>query len=74
MALSRLLWAAPPRWQKNARVRKQWELDGLVARDMELDMLFGRLYEDNVSGKDAFEVPDCRKIPEPDIFWKRKRA
>ena len=36
---------------ENARVRKQRELDGLVARDKELDMLFERLYEDNVSGK-----------------------
>ena len=36
---------------ENDRVRKQWELDGLVARDKELDALFERLYEDNVSGK-----------------------
>ncbi len=36
---------------ENARVRKQRELDGLLARDKELDMLFERLYEDNVSGK-----------------------
>ena len=36
---------------ENARVRKQRELDGLVARDKELDMLFERLYEDNVAGK-----------------------
>ena len=36
---------------ENARVRKQRELDGLLARDRELDMLFERLYEDNVSGK-----------------------
>ena len=27
------------------------ELDALLARDKELDMLFERLYEDNVSGK-----------------------
>ena len=33
------------------RVRKQRELDGLLARDKELDMLFERLYEDNVAGK-----------------------
>ena len=33
------------------RVRKQRELDALLARDKELDMLFERLYEDNVSGK-----------------------
>ena len=36
---------------ENARVRKQRELDGLLARDKELDMLFERLYEDNVAGK-----------------------
>ncbi len=35
----------------NDRARKQRELDGLVARDKELDALFERLYEDNVSGK-----------------------
>lgn len=33
------------------RARKQRELDGLLARDKELDLLFERLYEDNVSGK-----------------------
>ena len=33
------------------RVRKKRELDGLLARDRELDTLFERLYEDNVSGK-----------------------
>ena len=33
------------------RARKQRELDSLLARDKELDMLFERLYEDNVSGK-----------------------
>ena len=33
------------------RTRKQRELDTLLARDKELDMLFERLYEDNVSGK-----------------------
>ncbi|MDO4315429.1 MAG: recombinase family protein, partial [Oscillospiraceae bacterium] len=36
---------------ENDRARKQRELDGLVARDKELDMLFERLYEDNVAGK-----------------------
>ena len=36
---------------ENSRMRKQRELDGLVARDKELDMLFERLYEDNVAGK-----------------------
>lgn len=36
---------------ENERVRKKRELDGLLARDRELDTLFGRLYEDNVSGK-----------------------
>lgn len=35
----------------NDRARKQRELDGLLARDKELDLLFERLYEDNVSGK-----------------------
>ena len=36
---------------ENDHARKQRELDGLMARDKELDMLFERLYEDNVSGK-----------------------
>ena len=36
---------------ENGRIRKQRELDTLTARDLELDMLFERLYEDNVSGK-----------------------
>ncbi len=36
---------------QNDRARKQRELDGLLARDKELDVLFERLYEDNVSGK-----------------------
>ena len=31
--------------------RKMRELDWLLARDKMLDMLFERLYEDNVSGK-----------------------
>ena len=33
------------------RGRKQRELDALLARDKELDILFERLYEDNVAGK-----------------------
>ncbi|MDR1132451.1 MAG: recombinase family protein, partial [Oscillospiraceae bacterium] len=33
------------------RARKQRELDGLLARDRELDTLFERIYEDNVAGK-----------------------
>lgn len=33
------------------RAKKQRELDALLARDKELDKLFERLYEDNVSGK-----------------------
>ena len=33
------------------RARKQRELNALLARDKELDMLFERLYEDNVAGK-----------------------
>ena len=36
---------------ENDRVRKQRELNSLLARDKELDMLFERLYEDNVAGK-----------------------
>ena len=36
---------------ENERVRKKRELDALLARDRELDALFERLYEDNVSGK-----------------------
>ena len=36
---------------ENTTLRKQRELDTLTARDRELDMLFERLYEDNVSGK-----------------------
>ncbi len=37
--------------EENGRIRKQRELDALTARDRELDMLFERLYEDNVAGK-----------------------
>ena len=33
------------------RARKQRELDGLLARDRELDMLFERIYEDMVNAK-----------------------
>ena len=36
---------------ENDRVRKQRELETLLARDKELDVLFEKLYEDNVSGK-----------------------
>lgn len=36
---------------ENDRVRKQRELNTLLTRDKELDMLFERLYEDNVAGK-----------------------
>ena len=36
---------------ENERVRKKRELDALLARDRELDTLFERLYEVNVSGK-----------------------
>ena len=36
---------------ENTALRKQRELDTLTARDLELDMLFERLYEDNVAGK-----------------------
>ncbi len=43
---------------ENDRVRKKWELDGLLTRDRELDMLFERLYEDNVSGK----IDDARFV------------
>ena len=36
---------------ENTALRKQRERDSLTARDRELDMLFERLYEDNVAGK-----------------------
>ena len=36
---------------ENDRTRKQRELNALLSRDKELDMLFERLYEDNVAGK-----------------------
>ena len=36
---------------ENTALRKQRELDALTARARELDMLFERLYEDNVAGK-----------------------
>ena len=36
---------------ENDRARKQRELNSLLVRDKELDMLFERLYEDNVAGK-----------------------
>ena len=36
---------------ESTALRKQRELDALTARDRELDMLFERLYEDNVAGK-----------------------
>ena len=36
---------------ENTALRKQRELDALTARDRELDMIFERLYEDNVAGK-----------------------
>ena len=36
---------------ENTALRKQRELDALTARDRELDMLFERLYEDNVAGR-----------------------
>ena len=41
---------------ENTALRKQRELDALTARDRELDMLFERLYEDNVAG----EIDDAR--------------
>ena len=46
---------------ENTALRKQRELDTLTARDRELDMLFERLYEDNVAGK----IDDARfaKMP-----------
>ena len=47
---------------ENAALRKQRELDTLTARDRELDMLFERLYEDNVAGKDR-RCPVCQKCP-----------
>ena len=39
------------KFAENTALRKQRELDALTARDRELDMLFERLYEDNVAGK-----------------------
>ena len=33
------------------RIRKQKELEGLLTRDKELDVLFERIYKDNVAGK-----------------------
>ena len=36
---------------ENDRARKQRELNALLTRDKDLDMLFERLYEDNVAGK-----------------------
>ena len=36
---------------ENDRTRKQRELNALLTRDKELDMLLERLYEDNVAGK-----------------------
>ena len=36
---------------ENDRTRKQRELNALLTRDKELDMLFERLYENNVAGK-----------------------
>ena len=36
---------------ENDRARKQRELNALLTRDKELDILFERLYEDNVAGK-----------------------
>ena len=36
---------------ENDRARKQRELNALLTRDKELDMLFERLYEDNAAGK-----------------------
>ena len=50
-ALIKAIMGRSAKVAENARVRKQRELDGLVARDKELDMLFERLYEDNVAGK-----------------------
>ena len=41
---------------ENTALRKQRELDTLTARDRELDMLFERLYEDNV----AVKIDDAR--------------
>ena len=45
---------------ENATLRKQRELDALTARDRELDMLFERLYEDNVSGQ--IDDPVCQNV------------
>ena len=53
---------------ENATLRKQRELDALTAHDRELDMLFERLYEDNVSGK-----IDGRSR-RPTLSWKQEKA
>ncbi len=45
------------------RAAKQRQLDALLARNKELDVLFERLYEDNVSGKisdERFAKMSCR--------------
>ena len=75
---------------ENDRVRKKRELDGLLARDKKLDMLFERFYEvytmvkeDGVTNQrvtihynctDTFEVPDRRKIPERDILLETRKG
>ena len=46
---------------ENTALRKQRELDALTARDRELDMLFERLYEDNVAGK-IERCPVCQNV------------
>ena len=46
---------------ENDRTRKQRELNALLTRDKELDMLFERLYEDNVAGKSTMPgLPRCK--------------
>ena len=54
---------------ENTALRKQRELDALTARDRELDMLFERLYEDNVAGK----IDDARFAKCPNAM-NRSRA
>ena len=53
---------------ENTALRKQRELDALTARDRELDMLFERLYEDNVAGK----IDDARFAKMSKDVYKRQ--
>lgn len=68
---------------QNERQNKQKELNKLLARDKELDTLFNRMYEDNISGKiddvyvqkfnihyacvGVLEIPVLSKLPDIDV-------